>query len=152
MSVRGAVSFADARNAEEEFSVGLDMPNPPSQTDHGFHLNKGEFRDALCHRYDWSLTNVPQHCNCSKQFSVDHAMTAVLEKCATTLQQNHPYYLLVKRHFLISQPTLMLRPGRILEEEGFGQKAYFDVRVFHPNASSKPLAALFRNHKQAKKR
>ena len=30
--VRGAVSFTNARNAEEEFSVGLDMPNPPSRT------------------------------------------------------------------------------------------------------------------------
>ena len=36
-----------------------------------------------------------------------------------------------------------------------GQDAYFDVRVFHPNASSyvsKPLSALFRTHEQAKKR
>ena len=46
--------------------------------DRGFHLNKGEFRDALCLRYDWSLTNVPQHCNCGKLFSVDHAMTCHL--------------------------------------------------------------------------
>ena len=46
--------------------------------DHGFHLNKEEFRDALCLRYDWSLTNVPQHCNCGKLFSVDHAMTCHL--------------------------------------------------------------------------
>ena len=45
----------------------------------------------------------------------------------------------------------MLRPGQILEREGFGQGAYFDVRIFHPNAS-KPLPALFRKHKQAKKR
>ena len=35
------------------------------------------------------------------------------------------------------------------------QDAYFDIRVFHPNASSyvsKPLSALFRTHEQAKKR
>ena len=34
------------------------------------------------------------------------------------------------------------------------QDAYFDVRVFHPNAPSyvsKPLSALFRTHEQAKK-
>ena len=33
------------------------------------------------------------------------------------------------------------------------QDAYFDIRVFHPNASSyvsKPLSALYRTHEQAK--
>ena len=29
----------------------------------------------------------------------------------------------VEKHFLTSQPTQMVRPGRILEQEGFGQKA-----------------------------
>ena len=30
--------------------------------EHGFHLHKGEFRDALCLRHGWSLKNVPQSC------------------------------------------------------------------------------------------
>ena len=46
--------------------------------DHSFHLNKGEFRDALCLRYDGSLPNVPQHCSCGKHFSVNHAMTILV--------------------------------------------------------------------------
>ena len=29
-------------------------------------------------RYDWALINVPQHWNCGKQSSVDHAMTCHL--------------------------------------------------------------------------
>ena len=42
--------------------------------DHGFNLNKGEFRDALNLRYGWQLKNVPHHCKCGKVFSTDHAM------------------------------------------------------------------------------
>ena len=40
----------------------------------GFHLNKQEFRDALCLRYGWQLANIPSHCVCGTSFSVDHAM------------------------------------------------------------------------------
>ena len=32
--------------------------------DHDFYLHKGEFRDALCLRYGWSLSNTPHTCNC----------------------------------------------------------------------------------------
>ena len=42
--------------------------------EHGFYLHKGEFRDALCLRYGWRPTNMPQLCNCGTQFTVDHAM------------------------------------------------------------------------------
>ena len=42
--------------------------------DHGFSLNKGEFRDASCLRYGWQLRNLPQYCICGKGFSTDHAM------------------------------------------------------------------------------
>ena len=42
--------------------------------DHDLCLHKGEFRDALSLRYGWSLSNIPQTCNCGKPFSVDHAM------------------------------------------------------------------------------
>ena len=42
--------------------------------DHGFHLTKGEFRDALCFRYDWPLKNIPRLCVCGNPFSIDHAM------------------------------------------------------------------------------
>ena len=44
-------------------------------TEHGFFLHTGEFRDALCLRYGWNLSNTPCSCNCGTSFSVDHAMT-----------------------------------------------------------------------------
>ena len=43
--------------------------------EHGFHLHKGEFRDALRLRYNWQLDNTPKTCSCgAAQFSVNHAM------------------------------------------------------------------------------
>ncbi len=41
----------------------------------GFHLHKGEFRDAICLRYGWTLPNTTRLCNCGKPFQIDHAMT-----------------------------------------------------------------------------
>ena len=46
--------------------------------EHGFHLQKGEFKDALCLRYGWSLSNTPQLCNCGKAFTVNHAMVCYM--------------------------------------------------------------------------
>ena len=43
--------------------------------EHGFFLNKGEFRDSLHLRYGWDITNTPQSCVCGSPFSIDHAMT-----------------------------------------------------------------------------
>ena len=42
--------------------------------DHGFHLTKGEFRDALSVRYDWPLKNISRLCACGNPFSIDHSM------------------------------------------------------------------------------
>lgn len=42
--------------------------------EYGFHLHKGEFRDALRLRYNWQLNSTPRTCTCGAQFTVDHAM------------------------------------------------------------------------------
>ena len=42
--------------------------------EHGFFLNKGEFRDALHLRYGWDIRNAPQSCICGSS-SVDHTLT-----------------------------------------------------------------------------
>jgi hypothetical protein len=42
--------------------------------DHGFCLNKQEFRDAVCLRYGWKIPNTPQYCGCGSQNSVDHTL------------------------------------------------------------------------------
>ena len=43
--------------------------------EHGYALHKGAFRDALCLRYGWRPLLLPSHCTCSKQFTVEHALS-----------------------------------------------------------------------------
>ena len=42
--------------------------------DHGYCLNKQEFRDAICLRYGWSIPNTPLYCGCGAKNSVDHTL------------------------------------------------------------------------------
>ena len=42
--------------------------------EHGFALHKGAFRDALCLRYGWKPSQLPNQCICGKQFTVEHAL------------------------------------------------------------------------------
>ena len=41
--------------------------------EHGFHLHKGDFRDALSLRYGITPSNTSSTCQCGTSFSVDHA-------------------------------------------------------------------------------
>ena len=43
--------------------------------DHGFHLSKAAFRDALSLRYGWTTLRLPLHCSCGASFTVDHALS-----------------------------------------------------------------------------
>ena len=40
-----------------------------------FSLHKGDFRDAICLCYGWSLAHLPTECICGASFTVDHAFT-----------------------------------------------------------------------------
>ena len=42
--------------------------------DHGFVLNKQEFRDALRLRYGWGIPNMPPFCGCGKKNTIDHTL------------------------------------------------------------------------------
>ena len=42
--------------------------------DHGYCLNKQEFRDAVSLRYGWKIANTPQFCGCGAKNSTDHAL------------------------------------------------------------------------------
>ena len=42
--------------------------------EHGFHLYKGDFRDALSLRYGITPSNTSSICQCGTSFTVDHAM------------------------------------------------------------------------------
>ena len=145
--------------------------------DHGFFLHKGDFRDALCLRYGWPVSGLPQKCCCGSVFSIDHAMTChkggypsirhneIRDVSANLLSEIC--------HNTCVEPVLQPLSGESFQSRsantqddarcdirarGFwsrGQDAFFDVRVFHPNASSyrnKDLASLYKLHENAKKR
>ena len=40
----------------------------------GFNLNKSEFQDALCLRYNKPLKNLPSKCPCGAPYNINHAM------------------------------------------------------------------------------
>ena len=124
--------------------------------DQGFNLNKGEFQDALALRY--GRQNLPHHCICGKSFSTNHAMTCH-HGALPTIRHNEirdltANWLSEVCHDVEKEPPLMPLTGETIvpltanrrddtradiRARGFWgrqQSAFFDVRVFHPNAPS----------------
>ena len=48
-------------------------------SEHGYHLSKSEFCDAICLRYSWSLDRPPTRCVCGAGFSIEHALSCPCE-------------------------------------------------------------------------
>ena len=145
--------------------------------DHDLCLHKGEFRDALSLRYGWSLSNIPQTCNCGKPFSVNHAMVCHMGGFPTIrhneIRDITASLLTEVCHKVATEPCLQslsgetfdLRSANVADNarldiraRGFwnaAQDAFFDVRVFHPNAPSNRstnLQAAYKKHESSKKR
>ena len=138
--------------------------------EYGFDLNKSEFRDALCLRYGWQLKNLAQHCVCGVHFSTDHAMICS-HGGMTILRHNEirditTDWLSDVCNETEKEPQLQPITGESIyplsanrQEEarpdikakGFWcrqQSAFFDIRVFHPNAPSycnTSIRALYRS-------
>ena len=143
--------------------------------EHGFRLTKRDFRDALALRYAWPLANTPATCVCGELFSVEHQLC-----CARggfpTLRHNEIRDLLARELTEIctavsTEPALQplsgerfpLRSTNRREDarldiaaRGFwtrGEEAFFDVRVFCPDApsyGSRTLPALYQQHERRK--
>ena len=145
--------------------------------DQGFNLSKGEFRDALSLRYGWQLKNLPQYCICGTSFSADHAMICphggmiisrhneirdltadwMSEVCKET--ETEPLLQPLSGEIILPRSANKQEDARVDIKTvglwGRQQSAFFDVRVFHPNAPNyrdKSVAALFRKHELDKKR
>ena len=142
--------------------------------EHGFYLHKGEFRDALCLRYGWKPSNIPQTCNCGSCFTVDHAIICHMGGFPTIhhneIRDITSSLLTEVCHNVTTEPPLTgetfdARSANTqdntrldIRARGFwntSQDAFFDVRVFYPNASSNRstvVSSAYRRHEQAKKR
>lgn len=145
--------------------------------EHRFDLNKSEFRDALCLRYDWQLKNLPQYCVCGVNFSTDHAMICphggmiilrhneirditadwLSEVCNET--EKEPQLQPLTGECLYPKSANLQEEARSdIKAKGFWcrqQSAFFDIRVFHPNAPSyrnTSISSLYRSQENMKKR
>ena len=144
----------------------------------GFALHKGDFRDALCLRYGWQPSNFPSKCACGASFSVDHALCCSKDGFPTHRHNEiHDFTASVLTevcHDVCTEPPLQELAGESLpyatsnREDGprldiraqdfWGdrfRRAFFDIRVFYPNASSYrnlQLSSIYRRHENEKKR
>ena len=126
--------------------------------EHGFHLSKGDFRDALALRYGWQLQEVPATCGCGEPFTTTHAMCCprggfptirhnevrdlmadwLTEVCSAVAVE--PQLAPLSGEVFVAASTNTAPDARTdIRARGFwtrAQDAFFDVRVFHPEASS----------------
>ena len=146
--------------------------------EHGFHLAKNDFRDALCLRYGWPLSDLPSKCECGLSFNVDHVM--ICQKGGfPTLRHNEIRNITADLLREVSTDVTIEPVLRPLDGEQFahrtaitddnarvdisargvwrhGERAFFDVRVFYPNAASNrkhsSLKSAYVSHENEKKR
>ena len=137
-----------------------------------FNLNKREFFDALSLRYHWTPKYPPKSCPCGKRFDVDHAMSCLK---GSLVHRRHDevtdlFAFLPKEvcHDVEVEPPLKTLTGEALHTNAnssdevrldvsarglwiWGQRAFFDVRVFNPFAKSHLNQPDSTQHSQAVK-
>ena len=107
----------------------------------GFSLHEGEFRDAVCLRYGWSLPNVSSSCSCGMSFSVDHAMTCNLGSFPT-IRHNEIQDLTVSLlsevcHNVAIEPHL-----QPLNDKGFHHKSANMNLIYMPGVFARMLTLI----------
>ena len=143
---------------------------------HSYALNKQEFHDAISLRYNFKVAGVASHCACGVQNSVDHALTCMLGGY-THMRHNEvrdtqaDLLREVCRDVQVEPSLIPLsgqqfsrssnhESGARLDISARGlwnpmERAFLDVRIFHPNAPSnrsKSLPQLYASHENEKKR
>ena len=122
----------------------------------GYIFNKQSFWDLIGLRYGWSLKRFPETCECGSKFSADHALSCkkggFVSLRHNTIRNITATVLREVCHDVTIEPRLQPLSGESFNEvtsnkadeargdicaRGFwttGQMAFFDVRVFNPNA------------------
>jgi hypothetical protein len=122
----------------------------------GFYLTKREFWDSVLLRYVWPLTRLPSRCACGHSFNLTHALSC--KKGGFVIHRHNEIRDLTSDlleevcHDVCVEPTLVelteeemsnrtanTSPEARLDISARGvwarnQRAFFDVRVFNPNA------------------
>ena len=139
--------------------------------DHGFCLNKQEFRDAVSLRYGWNIPYTPHFCGCGKKNSIDHTLVCMkggyvsmrhnaLRDLNADFQREvcrdvviEPRLLPIEYNMEINGTTAD-RAAPDISSRGIWstfERTFFDVRVIHPNAPSYKdtiPTALYRTHEK----
>ena len=145
--------------------------------EHGFHLHKGAFRDAICLRYGLTPPHLPTECVCGSPFSVDHAMNCK-RGGFPFIRHNELRDITAELHTEVC-PDVMIEPSlQPLSGECFNyrsanteknaradiaptgfwspsHRSFFDVRVYNPFASvysKSKLKACHRRNELEKRR
>ena len=143
---------------------------------YGFRLNKQQFWDAVCIRYDLQLKDVPKYCQCGQEYSINHCLSckkggyiiirhnAVRDTLAELLGEIckdvkvEPSLLPVTGENLPTGTNSSDGARADVSAIGLWQplnKAFIDVKVFNPLAMSnaaKELSDTYKDHEKAKKR
>ena len=143
--------------------------------DHGFFLNKIEFKDALCLRYNWQIKGISKHCTCGEENDVDHCLICKKGGYVTlrhnALRNTEAAIITEVCHDVKIEPTLIpvenaqlnqganIQDGARLDVSARGvwstmDRVFFDIRVTHPNTQSnfqKPTSQIYREHEREKK-
>ena len=142
--------------------------------EHGFCLNKQEFRDSLRLRYGWSVPNMPHFCGCGQKNNIDHTLICkkggyVAMRHNNLRDLNAELQREVCRDVVVEPQLLPLDSEEVQGVQGDRaapdissrglwsnfERTFFDVRVLHPNApsyQSTDIAKLYSNHEQEKMR
>ena len=145
--------------------------------EHGFDFNKQQFWDCIRLRYGWNITNLPTTCACGAKFDIQHCMSCK-KGGFINVRHNHVRDLTAKMladvcKDVSTEPALIPLTGetmkyrtaktgsesrldvRVLGFWIYGQQAFLDVRVFHPNASryvNLSLQQCYKRNEDEKKR
>ena len=118
--------------------------------DYEFYLHKEEFCDSLCLRYEWSLTNTSQKCNCAATLTVCHAI--VCHMGGLTTQHSKIWHITASpvsevRHNVTTKPHFQPIKGKRLTiqlahtdnnartDVCARRFTSLDIKMFHPMCS-----------------
>ena len=151
------------------------LVTPPNK-EHGFVLNKQEFRDAMSLRYSWPINGVPKICICGKANDIDHALTCkrggYVSMRHNSLRNTEAALLQEVCHDVTIEPSLIPINGEEfaaststedqarLDISARGvwspmERVFLDVRVTHPNTPTnrpKSLRQIYKEQEREKKR
>ena len=144
--------------------------------DHGLVLNKQEFRDSLCLRYNMPLSDLPSMCVCDEKYTVCHALsckkggfvaqrhdgvrnllTSLIDKACTNVKVEPQLQPLDNEQFNLRSAVTSPEARLEIKAGGFwsrGVTAFFDVRVTHVNSKcnqGKPTSTIFKEEEKKRK-